>query len=119
MGTGSIPIRASASRISLVDDGGTLPGGSDGSHEPVPRGVGATDEGLQLLRELQDNNAHLQRELMGAGYAIDRLVLTVRIGGRGGAAEERGAARLRGHLQQGALGCACLDAYLRCACRGR
>jgi len=40
--------------------------------------VAATDEGAQLLKEMQEHNSILQQELLGAGFAINRLVNTVR-----------------------------------------
>jgi len=82
MATG-IPIPRSGSRSFLVGsaerDALLTPGSasSRGGAAGVTSMLAATDEGIQMLREMQGHNTVLRRELMGAGYAIDRLVSTV------------------------------------------
>ncbi|KIY95224.1 hypothetical protein MNEG_12737 [Monoraphidium neglectum] len=85
MATGTIPIPRSSSRSSLCAAADGCGDAAAGPPAPGaagrPSALAATDEGLQMLRELQGHNTMLRRELMGAGSAIDRLVNTVRARG--------------------------------------
>jgi hypothetical protein len=42
--------------------------------------LAAAEDGLQLLKELQDHGAAMRRDLLGGGFAVERLVVTVRWG---------------------------------------